>query len=59
MHATDACKDEPMRSADEDGRGYDLEDLTSGKYSLTVSSRRLPDFANDMLDNSGIMLYAE
>ena len=23
MHATDACKDEPMRSADEDGRGYD------------------------------------
>ena len=57
--ATDACKYEPMRSADEDGWGYDLENRTSYEYSLTVSSRRLPDFANDMLDNSHIMLYAE
>ena len=59
LHATDACQDEPMRSADEDGWGYDLENRTSYEYSLTVSSRRLPDFANDMLDNSHIMLYAE
>ena len=29
MQATDACKYEPMRSVDEDGRGYDLENLTS------------------------------